>query len=199
MPACQINIDKFLGFVELGIDFWEQAGKELVSLKAKDEDIFDVITEQCTWMNRDMLSVLERIGRKEIHPSTLLMPNHVLNRLVEMPYEQQRYLAEKPVVEVAMPRQGHLDNAVIEKRVSELTPKEARAVLSPQGVRSPKEQVKAVQPEVKPAPINTGKSLGLFQLTYMNGKLWVRQAQPNCKSPQRIVLTDNRALVELFQ
>lgn len=197
MATCTVSIEKFIGFVELGIDFWEQAGKELVRLKSQDQDIFDAITTEHPHLTRDMLVTLEQIGLKKIHPMTLLMPSHVMNRVAEMPYVEQRYLAEQPIVEVAVtPRHGHRKLEIIQKRVDALTPREAKVVLAPDGPRTPREQVAIT---ARPPPLPVAKSLGLFALTYMNGRLWVRQAKRNCKVPQRVILENNQALIELFQ
>lgn len=199
----KVDIERFIGYVELGIDFFEKAGEELVRLKKNDPDIFEAITSEHKWMTKDMLLVFENIGLKKIHPMTLLMPNHVFAKLSEMPYEQQKYLAEGMEVEVVSSsdlRNGYHQNGV-RKLLSELTKPEAELVLSRNGVRTPKEQVEVEAKKASTIDFRDPERRGLFQLTYMNGKLWVRESFHKNGSPTTAVLLDKdgKALIELYQ
>lgn len=191
----KIDTSKFVGFVELGIDFWEQAGKELVRLKGIDPDIFEVITNEHSWITRDMLTVLEQIGLKKIHPSTLLMPNHVFEKVSEMPYEDQRYLADKATrIEVLdESRTCGRHPGTVQKRVRDLTKPEAALAIANGKLRTPQEQLAAIGPE-KGQPRE--KAMGRFALTFMNGSLWVRKHERQIgERPQRIVLSPEKTAV----
>lgn len=187
----KVDIERFIGYVELGIDFFEKAGEELVRLKKNDPDIFEAITSEHKWMTKDMLLVFENIGLKKIHPMTLLMPNHVFAKLSEMPYEQQKYLAEGMEVEVVSSsdlRNGYHQNGV-RKLLSELTKPEAELVLSRNGVRTPKEQVEV---EAKKASTIDFRDPGPGQK---------RNAKPmtdNEKSLQELAAETAEKIVHLF-
>jgi hypothetical protein len=186
------TIRNFLCKLEMGRTFFEDAAKLLVKMLDEDPQVFDEILKlhRVSWLNRDVLETFEALGRGQIALETIFLPRHVLQRLMQLPVEEQSKLATRPVAVYQGRRNGEV--SVARKRLCELNRREARTVLGPNGARTVAEQV-ALVPAAK-----SGSSLGCFELTVLNGKPFLKKvaATPNA---QRITLSDHRALLEVFE
>lgn len=137
------EIQSFLAEVQRGVDAWVSAGKILVALIDKDENIFETIIAHSD-LKYEHLLTFERIGRGELYPRLLLDESHAAKRVIDLglPYEKQVEICEKPFA-VATVRDGKV--VTVQKRLNELTRAEAALALTFTGVRPVKEQVEMVQ------------------------------------------------------
>lgn len=182
------KIDKFIGTIELGVNFFQTSGKLLVELLDENPHVFEDIlaAHPPVWLTRDVLDVFEQIGRNQLAVETMFLPRHVISRLVALPKDAQIQIATNPVPVVRRIGGRHV---TIKKSAKELTPKEARQAIGPVGVVPPEQQA-AVQPKL----ISCGK----FELTLMNGKPFLKQGGNSV--PHKVVLDgNNRSTIEIFR
>lgn len=177
-----------VGDIELGIDFWESAGKKVVEMKEKHDDFFKAVTERCDWITMEMLTTLESIGKKELHPRLLLAPKFTMSRFASLPYEDQKYAVENPIPLAV--NGSHQVN----RHIADMTPREVRQVVGPNGIRSVNEQR-----EVLVKQETAAKMLGRFQLTLMNGRVFVKQTPCDAVWQKIEVDAGGNAWIEIVQ
>lgn len=136
-------IGSFAELVQQGIDAWERAGKLLVEMINQDPGIRSKIIERCPHLSEAILSRFEAIGRRVLHPKTLLNSSPGMVRLRDLPYdEQDQYLTEPVSVVVALPS-GKTDVQKI--MISALTRSQALQVIGKDGIRSLADQRKFLE------------------------------------------------------
>lgn len=124
-----------------------EAGQLLVEMLDTNPDARRLIMEAHPDINEGMLSIFERIGRKQLHPSALLNNSPGMRRLRNMPYsEQERYILE-PVPVLIKTEKG---TDVLNVSVRNLTPEQAAQALSPDGVRPIEAQRALLEAPAKP-------------------------------------------------
>lgn len=141
------TISDFISSLELGFSFLQQAGEKLVAMKENDFDVFDQIIQEHRWITREMLEVILAIGKKEIHPKALLLPRHVTDRVVSMPYSEQENMADEFISRryEGRPATGtardcltrEVVRSVLGEKLSEPTPKLTLYVEGTQAVLTP--------------------------------------------------------------
>lgn len=174
------KIDDFLTEIRLGVDFFFSAGQKLVLMLGEDPHVFEEIIERSrvSWITMDVLKGFEMIGRRQLAVQAMFLPKHVLNRMIELPIEEQERLLEKPVSVSAGLRQGF--HTRVNKPVSQLTRREAKQVFAANGVQSESDQ-----------------SLGRFQITLANGKATIKPLPPTARC-RRIALDENGSVAVEF-
>lgn len=131
------KIETFSSLVQQGIDAWTRAGALLVEMIESDPKCRESIIEQCPDITEEILSRFEAIGRKQIHPQTLLNNSPGMRRLRRLPYsEQARYVSE-PVELLVQKPDGPQKLKVA---IKNLTANQAMQVFGTHGVRTPEAQ-----------------------------------------------------------
>lgn len=99
MLELENKIDRFVTKLEMGMEFLADAGRVLVELLDEHprEYVFESIIKLHHWTTVDMLRTVESIGRKQLEPSALLLPRHVLNHVSALPIDEQVEALTKPV------------------------------------------------------------------------------------------------------
>src|ERR1035437_2212499 len=95
------KIENFIGKVNLGVEFFQDAGKLLVEMLDENPGIKeDILEYRKGWITMDVLNTFEMIGLKQLAVEAMFLPLHILNRLIEFPVGEQRDIATKmlPVV-----------------------------------------------------------------------------------------------------
>lgn len=179
MHVLESKIDRFVSKLEMGLTFLADAGRALVELLDEDPHVFKAITELHRWVTLDMLFTIEAIGRKQLEPSTLLLPRHVLNHVSVLPFEEQVKVVSAPVVV------RHANKRPYEKMASDLTRSEAKAVFGqrPSG------------------PDYAAVSEGWLEISLLNGKPFVKRVhREHGVEVQKLTLRANGAVkFELFR
>lgn len=91
------EIEAFLTLLRDGIAKWEVAGVMLSTMRKHNPSIYAEIIRREPMITVDMLSTIERIGRKQLHPRLLLNAQLPVKRLMGFPYEEQARLCSEPV------------------------------------------------------------------------------------------------------
>ncbi len=179
MHVLESKIDGFITKLEMGFTFLGDAGKALVDLLDEDPYIFNAIIATNQWVIIAMLKTVESIGRKQLEPSALLLPRHVLNHVAELPINEQLRVLSEPVT---VPRGGR-HTEPIRKMAKDLTQAEARAVFTPSAVR-----------------LNE-ISEGWFELSLLNGKPFIKRIQRDhgIEIPKLTLRTNGVARFELIK
>lgn len=128
---------EFASLVQRGIDAWLEAGRLLVDMLDKDPEARSVIMESSPDITEEILARFEAIGRKQVHPKTLLNNSPGMRRLRNLPYsEQEKYIVDTVPVLIKTERGPETLNVAVKN----LTPKQALQVMGRDGVRSPEAQ-----------------------------------------------------------
>jgi hypothetical protein len=153
MLALENKIDRFISKLEMGLTFLADAGRALVELLDEDPSVFDDIIAIHKWVTVDMLKTVEAIGRKQLEPSTLLLPTHVLRCVAGLPIDDQINAVTKPVVV------RYANSRPVEKMAKDLSRLEAKKVFCQKEERLDYDKV----------------SEGCFELSLFNGKPFVKR------------------------
>jgi hypothetical protein len=183
------KIDSFISKVEMGVQWFNDAGALLVRMLDEDPDVFADILQRstCHWLTLDVLKVFELIGRRKLAVEAMFMPPHVLKRLIDLPVEVQQSISTKSVPVAVGLRDGR--HHVTQKPAAELTRAEAGRVLGPNGLVPPSQQV------LDAAPM---ENLGRFTIVIVNNKPFIKRSQ-NTGPASRIVAVAGRDIdIELF-
>jgi hypothetical protein len=187
------KIENFISKVNLGVEWFQDAGKLLVDMLDENPGVKDdIIGYRKGWITMDVLNTFEMIGRKQLAVEAMFLPRHVLNHLIELPIGQQVSIATKMLPVVTGYRNGGAHKT--DKPARDLTRREAARVIGPQGVR-PVEQQAAML-----ATTRKFKSCGLFDIfTDKNGEIKMTNSIRKNRTAicQRVRLTDGVAEIEL--
>lgn len=185
------KIDRFIGNIGLGVNFFEDAAERLVDMIDEEPGVCERILalNRVDWLTKDVLDTFEAIGRKQLAVGAIFMPKHVLSRLIALPVDMQQRVIESPVTVYREAGRRRTD-AVRVKPTAKLNVAEAKLAIGPNGVRSVDEQKALTNPAQE-------KSAGYFGFTLMNGKLFVNRTNPK-PGVQRIRLKGNSAVVEII-
>src|ERR1035437_1928949 len=131
------KIENFIGKVNLGVEFFPDAGKLLVEMLDENPGIKeDILEYRKGWLTMDVLNAFEMIGLKQLAVEAIFLPRHVLNRLIELPVGEQINIATKMLPVVTGMR--NVKPRETDKLARDLTRKEADRVIGPKGVRAVK-------------------------------------------------------------
>lgn len=187
------DVDRFVGFVEMGIDFWLKAGAVLVEMRKKEHDIFDAIRKQHRWITVEMLETLHSIGMKTLHPKVLLLPNNVSGAVAMMPYADQVAIVEgggRLSVAISAAGAGREGNhTTMLKRVDEMSGREARRAMSPSGPVAPEKQILGSNHEL----------LGVFLVTLVSGRASIRRLSDKDPRGRTIRFENGQAIVRFIK
>lgn len=179
------DITRFVKLVQQGIDAWTEAGKHLVVMIEQDKDFLMTMRKAHPEISMDMLTVFERIGRKQIYAPLLANSSQGARALLELPYDvQQKYCTG--LVPVVVKRSG---NYVTErKRLDELNRSEVKQVFDFDCVVTAERQEKRLRemtttktPVAYSAPASFVKreEIGCFRLHFEQGLLTWTPAKKN--------------------
>ena len=115
------ELECFVQLVADGVKNWLSAGKLLVRLRQRDENIYRKLINACEWLTVDVLATFERIGRLELRPEMLLLNGYVGDKLMRLGYSQQTRIIDKGRVEVVCDFKQDGTALKTTKRLSELT------------------------------------------------------------------------------
>jgi hypothetical protein len=189
------KIENFIGKVNMGVEWFQDAGKMLVAmLDAYPGVKEDIMAYRRGWITLDVLNTFELIGRKQLAVEAMFLPRHVLNRLIELPVGQQVNIATKMIPVVTGYRQGRPH--VVDKHASDLTRRESGRVIGPSGVRTVSAQSVMLDNQRK------FESMGVYDLTANDDctfKLTKSTRSRKSHVCQQIRLTDGIAEIELVR
>jgi hypothetical protein len=182
------QIDSFISKVEMGVQWFKDAGEMLVRMLDKNPDIFTDILAQSNvpWITRDVLQVFESIGRNKLAVEAMFLPQHVLKRIIELPLSVQEGIATQPVPVVSGLREG--THSVIQKPAAKLTRNEAERAIGPKGIRPIDEQTVFVKSDAV-------DRVGRFTVFLMNGKPFIKYSAN--KGSCQTVLMDKGGNIEI--
>jgi hypothetical protein len=187
------QIDSFISKVEMGVQWFNDAGELLVRMLDRDPDVFTDILAQSNvhWLTRDVLYVFEQIGRKKLAVEAMFLPKHVLNHMLALPPATQAAIATQPVPVVSGITHGR--HQVVSKPAAQLTRREAATAIGPQGLRSPEEQARLVMPSHKE------ETVGRFTVTLMNNRPFIRHSTHKGPATKVLVAAGGSAEIELVK
>jgi len=186
------KIEQFIGKVNLGVEWFQDAGKLLVEMLDENPRAFDDILDyRKGWITADVLHTFEMIGRKQLAVEAMFLPRHVLKHLIELPIGQQISIATKPVpVATGLHRGNHSHKL---KPAAMLTQREACRAIGSKGLRPILEQIKMLTNK-------KFESLGLFEITFKNGNpVLLKSTQKKTAACQSVRLTGGKAEIEITQ
>lgn len=131
------SIEEFVSLVSRGIDAWQAAGEKLVEAMDSDPGFLDKVRAAHPEISVEMLSIFERIGRKQVHAPLLADASVGARQLLELPYEIQVKYAAGSVDVITDFKSGKVEK----RRISELNRSEAKQVFVDGGVLTPKQQL----------------------------------------------------------
>lgn len=131
--AQNAKIQEFLELYRKGAEMLLMAGEILVELVDDDPHVYDCIIRQCPAADRTVLSRLELIGRRILHPDLLLPGNRQLDRLSKLPLSMQARYLEEPVEVIVETEQG---TEVLRIKVGDMTPDQYKQAFDKTGPRS---------------------------------------------------------------
>ncbi len=207
-------VEQFSNHVREGVKSWVLAGKLLLQMQMKDAKVFNKIIAKNEWLSIDALMTFARIGRMELRPEILLMPNNAGNKIARLGYSQQCKLLDGRVkVAVEIDRNGRA--LIQEKKISEMTGRDLDTLIEGSKTRTIIEQeqylhglvtakIKAKEkPFVQKAfekPVSEKKLmlLGCWRIVWRHGQPTLTKAATLPMNAQRIMLQDNMGDVDAF-
>lgn len=161
------KVNDFLGKLHLGKSFFEDAAELLVTMLDEDPQVFDRILEVAheAWLTRDVLSVFECIGRKQLTVEAMFLPKHVLDRLIAFPEDVQRRIASEavPVFRSEGKSRTYQGGTVGYKSAKDMTRREAARAIGPAGIRTPEEQAEILRQEEESIDTTTKRNVDQHQ------------------------------------
>lgn len=138
VASADASVDEFLKLMRSGVAAWEAAGAMLVVLRKTSPGIYAEIIKREPMITVDMLTTLERIGERKLHPRLLLNAQLPVKRLIGFPYDEQARLCSEPIDVVVQVRAG---KPVVQKKlVRDCSRKELSCALDTSRVRTVREQ-----------------------------------------------------------
>lgn len=158
------KIDKFGSLVTRGLNAIAEAGRLLVDMVDERPDCYEIIIQRYPHIDHKMLESIERVGRKQIDPRSLLIGNaRVAYYVQRLPFASQQQVLEKPI-RVATSTEG--DGSPVTKRISEFTMSEAQLVMAPDHIRTPEEQ-RAILQDRKESEISVRFKIEEGHITFL--------------------------------
>lgn len=189
------KIDKFISKVELGIDWFQEAGRILVEMLDENPSVKDdILSYRKTWMTLEVLDTFEMIGRNQLSVHAMFMPRHVLNHLIALPIDEQVSISTGMIPTVTGMVNGSARIKI--KPAADLTRREAARAIGPSGVRTPEEQVSMLKSARKFV------SRGLFDVFIGgSGNIVMKESSyPEKKfTCQSVRLSDKCAQIEIIE
>lgn len=135
-PLASSRIEQLQQAIFTGIESWRHAGELLVSILEEDGLSLAMISERSD-LPLDVLSQLEKIGRKQLVPQLLLAEYPAARRLERLPMSEQERLMHDSV-EVLVLRDGKADTLHV--TVRDLTGSQVKQVFASNHIRTLAEQ-----------------------------------------------------------
>ena len=124
----EVLTDKFIRLLNQGYEYLVQAGEIAVKLAAIWPEWPEYVCARSNLLTRQRIHELQAVGRREIHPETLMSPRPAVQRLKRCPYRVQEQALQGPVELVIDLGQG-VGVDVIRTDVRNLTPRQARSFI----------------------------------------------------------------------
>lgn len=197
------DIERFVQLVATGVAAWIEAGRLLVAMHRKDEQVFRKIIGHCEWLTDDSLITFMRIGRTEMRPEVLLLKPNIAAKFMRLGYSQQSKLLDSRVEVVVEPSTNGAKPLVQQKRAAELTGGDLDLILDGAKIRTPTEQdqelkrrsrvqrMETVAPILNPSRATDEKKLmflGNYRIVMRFGKPELQKCADLATDAQRILL-----------
>jgi hypothetical protein len=127
----EVQISQVVDLIHKGIESWQEAGLVLMELRQRKPGIFADIIKREPMLTVDMLTTIERIGRREIYPRLLLDSSIAAKKIRRYPYAEQERLCREPIDVVVSRDNGHV--VVSKKMATELSLHEVERALGKDG------------------------------------------------------------------
>lgn len=185
------TIDRFISKIEMGRDFFLDAGQMLVKMVDEEPQVFERILsmKRVDWLTMDVLRTFEAIGRKQLAVEAMFLPSHVISHLITLPVDQQVKISANPVPVYTNGSARRRTEMVVHKPASRLTQREAKIALGPEGIRPIEEQKKLAE-EKQPERV-----IGYYEVTVMNNRAFIKQCEKVARA-QKVKL-DSRGQIIL--
>lgn len=139
MTIAQINkhLDRFIDLYIKGSESFVQAGEILVELVDQDPHTYDYILRKFPNLNPTVLSKLEQMGRKTLHPQLLFNNSAGFAKLQRLPYSLQERYIDEPIPLVVHTEAG---TDVLLVKAREMTKEQANQAFGTGRIRTEGEQ-----------------------------------------------------------
>ena len=131
------SVPNFLGLIKGGIEAINRGASMLARLHAKTPDVIHEITEQAPQIPASFLAKLLKVGEKALHPDLLLNGCAAYQQLARLPFSSQEAALKTRSVQLVIDSET---GDALNVPLVELTPAQARQVISETGLRTKDEQ-----------------------------------------------------------
>ncbi len=137
------HVNEFVQLINKGVEAWVKAGEILVEMIEEDTNAYDRIMMKDPRIKYETLCLIEKLGRKQIHPNLLFDNSYAAKtKIPNLPYCKQAECYESPLEVVKMVSSRV---SVDRKKASEMTRFEADLVFSKTSIRTVQEQVDLIK------------------------------------------------------
>lgn len=162
--AQAMMIDEFLQNFRKGVESWVKAGEVLLKLVDDDPHVYDAILKKEPLLNARILSRMEDMGRRTLHPMLALGGSAGCRALAKLPMSQQeRYLKESVPLVVHTPKG---DTDVLLVKVQDLTPEQVKQVFDRDRIRTQGEQKAQLMQDVMHKTSKTSKQPKIVEMPW---------------------------------
>lgn len=127
------GIEKIYNLITTGVEAWIKAGEMIAEEIDKDPEFVDKFCDKHSDISPETVIRFELIGRRKLHPKTLLNESPGIRRLRRLPFQLQEKYVTCPV-SLVVKSNGKYD--ILNVDVRNLTPDQAAQVFDSSGVRS---------------------------------------------------------------
>lgn len=133
----EAKVKEIIDLYREGVEAWTKAGEILVELVDEDPQTYDYIIQQEPRINTGVLSKLEQIGRKTLHPQLLMTSSPGYHKLKRLPFSlQERYTKER--IPLLVHTESGTDVMLVDAK--DMTKEQAAQVFDRDRVRTQSEQ-----------------------------------------------------------
>lgn len=133
LTSKQNPVDQVYTLILAGIESWIQAGEIVAQAIDEDPDFVDKLCDKYPDISPETVVRFELIGRRKLHPKTLLNDAPGMRRLRKLPFQLQEKYVTQPVNLIVKSSNGY---EVLKVDVRNLTPDQSAQVFDSTGIRS---------------------------------------------------------------
>lgn len=127
------ELDNIYSLITTGVESWIKAGEMIAKEIDKDPEFVDKFCDKYTDISPETVIRFELIGRRKLHPKTLLNESPGIRRLRRLPFQLQEKYVTQPVSLVVKSGKSY---DVLAVDVRNLTPEQSYQVFDSTGIRS---------------------------------------------------------------
>lgn len=127
------EVSRIYELIVKGINAWLEAGELVANAVDDDPDFIDKFCDKHQDISPETMVRFELIGRKKLHPQTLIHDSPGMRRLRRLPFSLQEKYVSNPIPVIVKQEKGY---DTLQVDVRNLTPEQALQVFESSGVRS---------------------------------------------------------------